>query len=504
MPQKIVLAAEMRGIDRALSRELAVPTLLLMENAAFGVNRALDASAFGGGRALVVCGTGNNGGDGLAALRQRVANGKTAGALLLGDPGKLAGDARVQWDMLEKANVPVRCVETTAELEAAVALFDGADCIVDAVFGIGLSRPVEGLHRTALEMMNASGRPVLAVDVSSGVESDTGLVRGVAVRAAATVTFQYPKPGHFLFPGKAHTGRLTVYPIGIVPPGLHDMLLLERLEESDVGALLPSRPDDAHKGSFGRAGIVAGSMGMAGAGIMSARAALKAGAGLVTLCAAEELGPVYQAALPEAMFLPLLSFFDESEFLAFVRKCTAVAIGPGMGRAPHVLRAVEAVLSSDDLPAVVDADALNAMSEAGRIPPVRAKAVFTPHVGEMARLCGLSAAEVLRDPVGCAKKYAREWNAVVVLKSAATVIADPGGRACINATGTPAMAKGGTGDVLCGLIAALMAQGLRPYAAASLGCHLLGLAGMRAEAAIGGYGVLSSEIADALSPIMQR
>jgi len=504
MPQKIVSAGEMRGIETALADGLGVPALLLMENAAFGVTKALSESGCCDGRALVVCGTGNNGGDGLAVLRQRIASGGKGDALLIGSPDRLRGDARVQWEMLEKAGVIVRPVEKPGDLEAAAGLFDKAGCIVDALFGTGLSRPVEGLHRAAIEMMNASGKPVVAVDVPSGVESDTGRVGGAAVRAEVTVTFQYPKPGHFLFPGKTHTGRLIVHAIAIVPPRLHNAIELERLVESDVRALLPPRPADAHKGSFGRAGIVAGSMGMAGAGVMCARAALKAGAGLVTLCSSEELGPVYQAALPEAMFLPLLSFFDEPEFLDFIRKCTAVAIGPGLGRAPHVLRAVEAVLTTDDLPAVVDADALNALSEAGRIPPVRAKAVFTPHVGEMARLCGLSAAEVLQDPIGCAKKYAREWNAVVVLKSAATVVAHPDGRACINATGTPAMAKGGTGDVLCGLIAALMAQGLRPYAAASLGCHLLGLAGVRAENSVGAYGVLSSEIADALSLIMQR
>ncbi|MFZ5974179.1 MAG: NAD(P)H-hydrate dehydratase [Bacillota bacterium] len=504
MPEKIVRAAMMREIEKAMIEEYATPALLLMENAAFGVTKALDGEGFANGRVLIVCGTGNNGGDGLAVLRQRLAKGAKADAVLLGDPAALRGDAGAQWDMLPKVQADIPCVTNTEELQACAALFDRADCIVDAIFGIGLSRPVEGLHRAAIEMINASAKPVIAVDVPSGVESDTGGVSGVAVRANTTVTFQYPKPGHFLFPGKSHTGKLIVHPIGLVPSQLHHAQALERLLNGDIAGLLPQRPVDAHKGSFGRVGIVAGSMGMAGAGLMSASAALRAGAGLVTLCSVQELAPVCQTALPEAMFLPLLSFFDVREFTAFIETCSAVVIGPGLGRAPHVYQAVESVLQTEGLRAVADADALNAMAEAGRVPPVRARAVFTPHVGEMARLCGKSAAEILQDPVACALDAAREWNAVVALKSAATVIAHPGGRASINTTGTPAMAKGGTGDVLAGLIAALMAQGLERYDAAVLGCHLLGLAGMRAEETLGGYGVLASDLADALSLIMRR
>lgn len=504
MPETIVTAARMREIEKVMMDEYAMPGLVLMENAAFGVNRALEEAGFSHGHALIVCGAGNNGGDGLAVLRQRLARGASGDALLLGDPAKLRGDARAQWDMLGAARDRIRSVSNREELEACAALFDKADCIVDALFGIGLSRTVEGLHSMAVEMMNACAKPAVAVDVPSGVDSDTGRLRGAAVRAAVTVTFQNPKPGHFLFPGKEHTGRLIVHPIAPFQYPSADEDTLERLVDGDIPALLPKRPPDAHKGSFGRVGVVAGSMGMAGAGLMCARAALRAGAGLVTLCAAEELAPVYQSALPEAMFLPLLSYFDAKEFNGFLERCASVAIGPGLGRAPHVWQAARTVLECDGLPAVVDADALGALGENGEIPPVSARAVFTPHAGEMARLCGQSVSEVLADPVACARRFAREWNAVVALKSATTVIAHPGGRACINTTGTPAMAKGGSGDVLTGLIAALMAQGLEPYAAAVLGCHLLGLAGTRAERDGGAFGVLASDIADALSLIMRR
>jgi NAD(P)H-hydrate epimerase len=504
MPCKIVRAEEMRAIEEVLVRELGVPSIVLMEHAAAGVVRAVAEAGYADDGVLIVCGTGNNGGDGLCVLRQLLAQGVRAEGILLGRPDRLKGDARLEWDMLERAGVRIRCVPDQQALEPCAPLFEQAGCIVDAVFGTGLSRPVEGLQRAAIQRMNAAGRPVVAVDIPSGVDSDTGRVLGTAVRAALTVTFQYPKFGHFLFPGKGYAGRLIIHPIGLVPEGTREAVRAAYLDADDVGRMLPARPQDAHKGSFGRVGVVAGSMGMAGAGLMCARAALRAGAGLVTLCSGEELGPVYQSALPEAMFLPLLSFFDQTRFTEFLGRCSAVVLGPGLGRAAHVGQALKAVLEMDGLRAVVDADAINAFCTMEAHSEVRANAVFTPHVGEMARLCGLSAQELLSDPVTVARAQAGRLGAVVVLKSAATVIAAPDGRVVVNTTGTPAMAKGGTGDVLCGLIAALMAQGLAPFDAAALGCRLLGLAGERAVQARGEYGVLASDIADALPLVMRR
>ena len=504
MPQKIVTAQEMRDLEKRLIQGQGTPSIVLMEQAAAGVVAELCRSGMLDKLTMVVCGTGNNGGDGLSVLRQLLMTGRRAGGILLGLPDRLKGDARLEWDLLERAGVEVICAPDQRALEAAWPAAEHADCLVDAIFGIGLSRPVEGLHRQAIEWMNASPAPVVAVDIPSGVDSDTGQIAGQAVRAAMTVTFQYPKWGQMLHPGKACTGKLIVHPIGLIPQSALADIQAECLLTEDVPRLLPPRPQDAHKGQFGRIGVIAGSPGMAGAGLMCARAALRAGAGLVTLCAEKELLPVYQSALPEAMFLPLLSSFDPARFGDFVAGCDAVAIGPGLGRSADVLAAVKAVLAQEGLAAVVDADGLNVLSAAEEMPEIRAHAVFTPHVGEMARLCGVSARNVADDPVLFARAAAKEWHVVVALKSAATVIAAPDGRITVNTTGTPAMAKGGTGDVLAGLTAALMGQGLSAYDAAALGSYLLGRAGEEAEKKRGAYGVLASDICDALCLVMRR
>jgi len=497
-------ADEMRAIDEAAIRGLGITGLALMERAGAAVAAAA-AALSPRGRVVVLCGGGNNGGDGWVAARLLWKAGRDVRVHALVPRDRLAGDALAACEAAEQAGVPAAALEDASLVEARPG-----DVVVDALLGTGLARPPEGVFAAAIariEALRERGARVLAVDVPSGLSADTGRPLGPCVRADRTVTFAFWKRGLALAPGAELAGEVEVADIGIpaeaaarVPVGA------ELLLEEEARALVPPRAPDAHKGSAGRVLVVAGSPGKTGAAHLALCGALRGGAGLVTLAAREEVLSLALAGRPEAMSVPLpghgpLGAADLPALAAAARGADALAIGPGIPRGPETAGLLRDLLEAVRLPAVLDADALNALAERRGVGGLPAPAVVTPHPGEMARLCGLSIAEVQADRIGLAAAKARGWGCVVVLKGAGTVVADPAGPPAVIASGNPGMATGGTGDVLAGLIAALLAGGLDARAAARAGAYVHGAAGDRAARRQGQRGLVAGDLADALGEV---
>jgi len=511
---RVVTSAQMRELDRRTIEEIGIPGAVLMETAGRGAAAVLVGSFSGLREApvAVVCGQGNNGGDGFVLARVLVQQGIGVRVFLLAPPERLTGDARLYFDVLRKVGVPVESLAESGVTARVRRQWREASCLVDALFGTGLSRPVNGLFRKAIEAIGSCGRPVLALDIPSGIDADTGRILGVAVKAECTVTFGLPKRGLFLHPGADHAGRIECVDIGI-PAGL--VRELSPAEETIEAALyrgrLARRPD-SHKGDYGHLFVLAGSAGKTGAACLTALGALRCGAGLVTVGIPESLNSVLEVKLTEAMSLPLpdtgkgtLSEEAVDGILRFAQGKKCIAVGPGLGTEPEVERVIREVWTRVECPMVWDADGLNLLA---RNPDLRGKnrapVILTPHPGEMARLAASTTRRVQENRVETVKALAREWGVVAVLKGSRTLVADPGGRLGINLTGNPGMAAGGMGDVLTGMIAGLVCQGLDPYDAACLGVHLHGEAGDRASKRLGPVGFMASDLLEEVPEILRK
>jgi NAD(P)H-hydrate epimerase len=454
----------------------------------------------------VLCGGGNNGGDGYVAARLLRGAGRDARVVALVPPERLSPDARAVREQAERAGVPIDDQGELVAFEAGVG-----DVVVDALFGTGLSRPPGGAFAEAIARIEAarvSGARVLAVDVPSGLSADTGRPLGPCVRADATVTFGFQKRGLVLHPGPDLAGEVRVADIGIpdaaaarVPVGC------ELLTEGEARLLVPPRRPDAHKGDAGRVLVVAGSPGKTGAAHLALLGALRGGAGLVTLAARPEVLPLALAGRPEAMSLALsgsgpLGRGDLAALLAAARGADALVVGPGIPRGAETGELLRAFLGRAKVPAVLDADALNALAEdRGSVGGLGVPLVLTPHPGEMARLAGITAEAVQEDRIGTATARAREWSATVVLKGARTVVADPEGPPAVVPTGNAGLASGGTGDVLAGLVGALLGSGLPAPAAARAAAFVHGRAGDLAARRYGERGLLAGDLGEAIGAV---
>lgn len=505
---RVVSVEEMRQMDRRASEEFGVSSLVLMENAGRAVARVAwdilhgsgDAPLLSptlnllheagtllrkpasSGSAALVCGTGNNGGDALVAARYLSNWGVQCTALLAGPEQKLKGDALASYQALQKLGVPVHEMSGQRQYQA----LRDADVVVDGLFGTGLRGELDEDAADIVGLINSAQAPVVSVDIPSGVQGDTGQVSGPAVQADVTVTFAAPKPAHLIFPGAGLSGRVVVGDIGI-PVALMQAASPRAkflLTRDGVAEMLPKRPEDAHKGTFGHAGILAGSPGLMGAAEMAARSCLAAGAGLTTVATPSAQYPVLAAKLTEAMTFAV--GVDEERFgpghidqaLEQAEAWDAVAIGCGIGRDPGTFEFVRRFVAEASKPLVIDADALNALAGHAETTPKgsRPAAVLTPHPGEMARLIGTDVESVQSNRVEAATRAADDLGAVCVLKGAHTIVAAPHGRAWFCVTGNAGLAKGGSGDTLTGIIVALLAQGLSPVDAACAGVWIHGKA----------------------------
>ena len=500
---RLVTAEEMREADQAAINEYGVPGLILMENAGQAVVRKAEEIMGGlaGKKAAVFCGGGNNGGDGLVVARHLYNSGCEVRLYYLTDPEVFRGDALTNYKIIESMGIAGFYLEEGNRLNVARMALASADIAVDAIFGTGLRDNVQTTALAVINMLNDNDTPVISCDIPSGLSSTSGQPLGAAVMATATVTFGFCKLGLVLPSAKLYVGELVVADISL-PTQVEDNLSSRRelIDEEFCSRWLHPREIDSYKGDFGHVGVVAGSPQMPGAAVLASRGALKMGAGRVTAALPSVNRSAFISQLPEAMMLLTkdndlggVSGDEIDKMVSF--PADAWIIGPGMGREEQTMEFVRSFIAKLKVPAVVDADALFAVCGYLRVlKQAEVPIVITPHPGEMAKLLGVSIADVQNNRIAVAEGLAKQTDVVVVLKGAGTVIATPEGRTFINNTGNPGMATGGTGDVLAGMIATLLAQGMIPAAAAACAVWLHGKAGDIAASQGGIAGLLAGDI----------
>ncbi len=497
----VLSADEIRRIDKQSIEEIGIPGCVLMEVAGRAVAETAEALIGDAGRVLVVCGKGNNGGDGFVAARHLLTHGHEVRCALLGKTDALQGDAAQNAQIFARlGGVITACLGE----DAVDSLdFENSDLVVDALFGNGLSKDVTGLYAQVIDRMNASTAPLIAVDMPSGVSADTGQILGRGLRADVTVTFGAPKRGQLLFPGADLCGDLHVVDIGLPPQAFEDKgLSLWLLAEDDIAEYLNLRASDAHKGNFGHLLVLAGSQNKPGAAGLCVEAGLRGGAGLVTLAAPLTVLQQVIAGPCEAMGEAVETY----EALAAVSsRKTAIALGPGLGQEPEVARMVLRAVEEIGVPMIIDADGLNLLvGHLDLLAQAKAPRVLTPHPGEMARLLGQDTKTVQADRIGAAERLAKDSGAVVVLKGAHSVVADPEGQTFIVPTGNPGMATGGSGDVLTGLIGSMLAEGMESLEAACVATYVHGLAGDLASLAGSQRAMKAGDILKRLPEVFSR
>lgn len=479
----VVLSPErMAKYDRYAIENWGIPSTVLMENAGRGAYRLIkELYLTDRGRILIVCGMGNNGGDGFVIGRYALRDGHNVKVFLLGKKGELRGDAALNMRLFESlGGYIVEFKEYTDKIKTAIK---HADIVIDAIFGTGLSKEVTGIEKAVIEDINNYGKKVIAVDIPSGIYGRTGEVLGAAVFAQHTFTFAYPKLGHFIYPGAYHTGKLTIIDISM-PEFIEKELGIDgHLIDSDmIRSFLKTRMPWAHKGTFGHAAIIAGSPGKTGAAHMASQAALKIGAGLVTLLIPASLNSIMEVKLTEVMTYPVddegSGFFTDvsyNQVMDFIEDKDVVIMGPGISQRPETSEFVRKVFTKADKPFVIDADGINAfIGHLDLIKDHGGKAIFTPHPGELARLINTTPKEINEGRIEKGRAFVEKTGVTLVLKGANTMIFTPDGGLYINPTGNPSLAKGGSGDILTGFIGGLISQGYSLKEAAISGVFLHG------------------------------
>lgn len=511
----ILTADEMREMDRRTSQTFGLPGRVLMENAGRGVFQVLletfPETVRGG--VAVAAGRGNNGGDGFVVARYLAGRNIPVTIYLLADSNRLQGDAADNFKLLAPLNVRVRELPDMDAFSRVQNEMADHAVWIDAILGTGLTAEVTGYFKSVIEFINGLNRPVLAVDLPSGVHSDTGAICGTCIRAAATVTFAYPKIGHCVYPGAAVCGKTHVIDIGIphhiaAQVGSRQHLMTA----ATVKAIWRPRPDDAHKGRAGHLLTVAGSPGKTGAAALCAIAGLRSGAGLVTLAVPKTLLPMAAAHALEIMTAPIPDngdgLFSDAGFesiMALIKDKRVLALGPGIGTAPQTRDLLARLIPQCLIPMVIDADGINIIAEDPDILlKRRADMVLTPHPGEMARLVNTTPTDIQADRVGHARQFAEKYKVCLVLKGARTIIARPDGHVYVNPTGNSGMASAGMGDVLTGMIAGFMTQGYAPDEAARIGVYLHGDAADAVARDKGPIGYIAGDVMAAVPAAIGR
>ncbi|RJQ43830.1 MAG: NAD(P)H-hydrate dehydratase [Nitrospiraceae bacterium] len=535
---KAVTAQEMQQIDRLTTEKYGIAGCVLMERAGLAVVSRVNDIYFhdtGNGtcnsdkKIIVLCGGGNNGGDGFVIARILHNQRRNVVVYLTARPENLKGDARTNYNAAKKYGVRIYPIKRF--LADPLSLTPKPLVIIDALLGTGLNKDVRPPVSDVILKVNDMSWPVISVDVPSGISSDTGQIMGCAIKAHATVTFGLPKRGHYLFPGAEHSGSLFVEDIGFPQELLASGSMVNVPEQEDIMSLLPKRPKYSHKGTYGHVLLIAGSKGKTGAALMAAKACLRTGAGLVTIGIPETMVNAFQSRVTEEMILPLpekgdgtLSYAASGVILKFIKKRAKVlAIGPGLSVNEEISKLVSLLISEAGIPIVIDADGLNAV--AGRINilgKARSPVILTPHVGEMARLISQKSEvrsrkseekidmlhsklldTIERDRINTALSFTKRTKTHLVLKGVPTIIATADGNSFINPTGNPGMATAGTGDVLTGVISALLAQRLSAQDASVAGVYLHGLTGDIAVRKKGEHSLVASDIIQALPEVFK-
>ncbi|MGA7146341.1 MAG: NAD(P)H-hydrate dehydratase [Desulfobacterales bacterium] len=505
----LVTADEMKEMDRRTIESFGLPGRILMENAGRGATRFFleQFKDIANKRIGVVAGRGNNGGDGFVMARYLAQKGIRITVYLLTESQKVTGDAAANLSLLLPLKVPVIEMPDPESFSAHKTEMRHEAIWIDAILGTGLRSDVKGFFKEVIDFLNQLSRPVFAVDIPSGLNSDTGRPCGICIRADATATFAFGKTGHFILPGAEFTGTLKIIDIGIPPYIAEEVNPQQYLLTPDlIRCAFQARSLEIHKGHTGHLLVIAGSPGKTGAAAMTAISAMRAGAGLVTLGIPASLNPILETQVTEVMTEPLPetkeSVLGEASFnriMALLPDKRCLAVGPGIGIDPETKTLVQRLLQESNKSMVIDADGLNCLIGCTEILKNFEKpAVLTPHPGEMARLIGTTAADVQKDRIQCARDFAKKFNAHVVLKGARTVVAHPDGRVFINPTGNPGMASGGMGDVLTGIIAGFLAQNHSPELAVHAGVYLHGATADALSKNKGPFGYLATDVVNAL------
>lgn len=508
---RIVTGKEMGNFDRQTIEEIGIPDVVLMEHA--GLRTALEIAEMitPETKIVIIAGKGNNGGDGFVIHRWLDRWGYRCTTLLLASEKEIIGAAGINLAILHNLQADIVEVHTQVDLLEFWQKMAPDTLIVDGILGTGLKGEVRGLSRTAIELVNQAAHDVVAIDLPSGLDAVSGQPLGVAIKARLTVTFGLPKIGLLLFPGREYVGRLKVVDIGI-PEKVIASAKIKRFWLSDdlCRNMLPERPANGHKGTFGRVLVLAGSAGMTGAAVLTAEAALRSGAGLVTLGTPASLNPIVETKLTEVLTTPLpevdgrLAASSLNQIRELAKKADVLAIGPGWGQSLDLVSITEAVVQEVEKPLVIDADGLNNLVHGLDLLKKRqALTVLTPHPGEMARLLGVSITEIEKNRLAVSEQFARELGVVLVLKGKPTITAFPTGEVYLNSTGNEGMATGGTGDVLTGIISGMLAQ-KRDSISVVAGVYLHGLAGDLVEQKTNSRSLLARDLLSGLTLAFNR
>ena len=510
---RLVSASEMQEIDRLTIRDMGIPGVVLMENAARGVTRIfLDHfNPRKKSHVVILCGRGNNGGDGYVIARYLHRAGLNVTVPILSALETITGDALINLDIIRRMKLKILEVPGSDEWDQLHQVIQGCDYIIDGILGTGLNSPVKGFFRQVIEEINKSHKPVTAIDIPSGLNADTGQVMGVAVKANLTVTFGFPKLGQLIFPGAGLVGSLAGVDIGI--PDIVANRISSRYkmtEPNDFNHRFMAEKEDIHKGNRGHLLVLAGSTGKTGAAALTALAAIRAGAGLVTIGIPESLNSILETKLTEAMTAPLpetregsISIEAKEKIFQLMDGKTALALGPGLSTNLDTISLIRDIVSGCRLPVVIDADGINAL--AGKLDVLincKGRAVLTPHPGEMGRLTGMKSTDLQADRLGNSIEFVEQHGVCLVLKGAQTLITKPNGEIHVNPTGNRALSSGGSGDVLTGLIGGLLARGWPVSEAAIAGVYLHGLAADYLSEKMGRSGILAGELTAVLPELI--
>lgn len=499
----ILKSGEMKACDKDTVSRIGLPSMVLMERAALCVAEELSGRLDGPHkRILVVAGTGNNGGDGLAIGRLLALKGHSVTFYMAGNPDKMTVETRAQAGILKNLGFSIQSKMEDAEY----------DMVVDALFGIGLTRKIVGDYALVVQQMNEYGRRgayICGVDIPSGISADTGGVLGCAVRADLTVTFAFAKRGHLLYPGREYSGKLVVRDIGITEKSFEKQRPTAFCyEKEDIARLLPFRAPDGNKGTFGKVLLIAGSMDMSGACILCGNSILRSGAGMIKIITPSCNRQIIQQSFPEAMLYTYEGTPDEEKVKQSLDWCDVVVAGPGMGMGDEGFRLMKQVLENQSIPMVIDADGLNLIAAHGELSRLAAlripgKTILTPHPGELIRLLGADKKKYEENREQMIFMLAGKYNCIVAAKDAATIVARAGDKMIyINSSGNDSMATAGSGDVLAGIIGGLLAQGMDAFPAACLSVYLHGMAGEQAGVKNSHFGVVATDIIRELMQVM--
>jgi len=505
---KVAIESDIRIIDQQATEKYQVPSLILMENAGIALARCVAEHIKENQRTFIVVGMGNNGGDGMVCARHLHNQGYEVIVFLIGNTKKLSVDANLNFEMLKPLNIRIETINDVNGAKKLSKMIVKDDVVVDCIFGIGIKRPVEGVYQFAIEAINESKGYVVSCDLPSGIRADDGHVMGTAIKANQTIAMCLPKVGNIFYPAADYNGVLTIETIGI-PRSLLMKLPsnMQLITREDVVKIIPRRHMDTHKGTYGKATLVAGSFGMTGAAILSAKASLRAGVGLLKLVIPESLHTILTTSVPEAVILPLTEtrrgVFGINQIDKLISSCkgsNVVAIGPGCGKSAEMIEIIRQLITEVDLPLVIDADGINTLAKnIGLLENHTREVILTPHPGEMSRLTGLTIEEINEKPIEVAKAFAEKWQVTLVLKGARTIVALKNGEIHLNVNGNPGMATAGSGDVLTGIITSLVAQGIAPEQAAIAGVFIHGYAGDVMVKSKGEYGLIAGDLVEGIS-----